>query len=449
VIAGSGRYRAVESVLKRERPRIQGLQPGDPISSGDDVSVEAATDVVLRLDHSHLLVQGPPGAGKTFLSAHAIVALLAAGHRVGVASNSHKAINNLLTKIERQARERGVTFRGVKKCFNEDHRCNGTMIADVFDNDEVTAGDNLVAGTAWLFARPEFDQAFDYLFIDEAGQVSLANVVAMGVAVRNLVLVGDQMQLSQPIQGEHPDDSGLSVLEYVLGDWATVPPDRGIFLGVTRRMHPDVCRFISDAVYEGRLHPAPENANQRLVLSAGADPALAASGVRFVPVMHEDCSQRSEEEGTRIRAIYESLLRQSWIDSSGAQRRIGVADILVVSPYNVQVNHLKSVLPAGARVGTVDKFQGQEAPVVLISMATSSTDDMPRNMEFLYSRNRLNVAISRARSLAIVVANPRLLEAPCNRIEQMRLVNTLCFVKAYAEPSRSNALPDVRCQAAQ
>lgn len=195
---------------------------------------------------------------------------------------------------------------------------------------------------------------------------------------------------------------------------------------------PDVCRFISEAVYEGRLRPDATNATQKLVLGASADPALRASGISFVPVLHDDCSQKSDEEGLRVRLIYESLLQQHWIDRDGAQRRIGVADILVVSPYNVQVNHLRSLLAPGARVGTVDKFQGQEAPVVLISMATSSAEDMPRNMEFLYSRNRLNVAISRARSLAVVVANPRLLEAPCTRIEQMCLVNTLCFVRAYA-----------------
>lgn len=434
VIADDGRYDAISSVLRREPPRIQGRRSGDPIVPAAGDLIPRAATAISQLDRSHMLVQGPPGAGKTYLSAYAIVDLMAQGRRVGVASNSHKAINNLLTEIVRQALERGVTFRGVKKCSDEEHRCNAAMITDVFKNEEVGAFRyDLIAGTAWLFARPEFDQAFDYLFIDEAGQVSLANVVAMGVSARNLVLVGDQMQLAQPIQGDHPGESGLSVLEYVLGDRATVPPDRGVFLAETRRMHPDVCRFISEAVYEGRLHPEASNATQRLVLGAGADPVLRASGVRFVPVLHEDCSQKSEEEGTRIGEIYRSLLQQSWIDRDRAKRPMSDADILVVSPYNVQVNHLKSILPAGARVGTVDKFQGQEAPVVLVSMATSSADDMPRNMEFLYSRNRLNVAISRARALAVVVANPRLLEAPCNRIEQLRLVNTLCFVQAYAD----------------
>jgi predicted RecB family nuclease len=420
VIAGDRRYGAITSVLKREAPRIQGNQAGGAIVPAEGDPVPAAAIAISRLDHSHLLVQGPPGAGKTYLSAYSIVELLSQRRRVGVASNSHKAINNLLAEVQRQALERGVTFRGVKKCSDEEHRCNAAMIADVFKNEEVSAFRyDLVAGTAWLFARPEFDQDFDYLFIDEAGQVSLANVVAMGVSARNLVLVGDQMQLAQPIKGDHPGESGLSVLEYVLGDRATVPPGRGVFLAVTRRMHPDVCRFISEAVYEGRLHPDAGNATQRLVMAAGADPALRASGVRFVPVIHEGCSQKSEEEGLRIRELYASLLQQNWIDRDGLQRALSVADILVVSPYNVQVNYLKSILPPGARVGTVDKFQGQEAPVVLVSMATSSADDLSRNMEFLYSRNRLNVAISRARSLAVVVASPRLLEAQCNRIDQM------------------------------
>jgi uncharacterized protein len=255
----------------------------------------------------------------------------------------------------------------------------------------------------------------------------------MGVSARNIVLVGDQMQLSQPIQGVHPGDTGQSALEFVLGDMATVPPDRGIFLAVTRRMHPKVCRFISEAVYEGRLHAEGRNSVQRLVLSAAADPALRASGICWVPMVHEDCSQKSEAEAARIAKLYASLLDQQWNNKDDVTRAMSVQDILVVTPYNMQVNLLKSVLPAGARVGTVDKFQGQEAAVVLVSMTTSTAEDVSRGLEFLYSRNRLNVAISRARCLAVVVASPRLLEAPCHTIEQMKLVNTLCLVRAYAE----------------
>jgi predicted RecB family nuclease len=432
IIAQSDRYAAVSSVLQAQLPRIRGHVPGEPLLAPDEDAVRVAVDIISRLDHSHLLIQGPPGAGKTYVSAAAIVDLLSHGRRVGIASNSHKAINNLLDEIERQAMRSGVVFRGVKKCSTDDHRCAGTMIENVFDNAEVGPQYDLVAGTAWLFARPEFDQTLDHLFIDEAGQVSLGNLVAMGLCARNVVLVGDQMQLAQPIQGAHPGQSGRSALEFLLGDHATVPPERGIFLGVTRRMHPDVCEFISAAMYEGRLHSEPSTEVQRLNLGAGADAALKASGISFVSVSHQDCRQKSEEESERIEAMFNSLLLQRWTDSDGLARPMGVADILVVSPYNMQVNLLKSKLPAGARVGTVDRFQGQEAPVVIISMTTSSAEDMPRNMEFLYSRNRLNVAVSRARSLAVIVASPLLLEAPCTGVEQLRLVNTMCFAEAYA-----------------
>jgi superfamily I DNA and/or RNA helicase len=206
----------------------------------------------------------------------------------------------------------------------------------------------------------ELDQQLDYLFIDEAGQVSLANTIAMGVSAKNVILVGDQMQLSQPIQGSHPGRSGLSALEHLLDDAATVPPERGIFLSKTRRMHPDLCQFISDAFYAGRLMAEPGNENQSLVLSRDADPGLAPTGLRFIPVEHEGCSQTSEPEADRVRQLYQSLLGQRWTDRKGRVRQIGVDDILVVSPYNMQVNLLRTRLPEGARVGTVDKFRGRK-----------------------------------------------------------------------------------------
>jgi uncharacterized protein len=433
-VAGGGTdYSAVRSILMRDHPRVQGIQPAQPILPGGNDIVAEASSAIGRLDESHILVQGPPGTGKTYLSAHAIVDLLAQGKRIGVASNSHKAINNLLEEIEEQAKARNVTFRGAKKSSADDHEHAGSQIVNLNDSTAISDGHfDLIAGTAWLFAREEFDQTLDYLFIDEAGQVALANVVAMGLSARNIVLVGDQMQLSQPAQGVHPGDSGKSALERLLGEAATVPPERGIFLPVTRRMHPDVCRFISEAVYDGRLNADPANAVQKLILTAGIDPGLKASGISWVPVINEGCSQRSEAEGVRIRCLYEELLEQSWVNKKGVEAPIRPTDILVVSPYNMQVNHLRSVLPAGARVGTVDKFQGQEAAVVLVSMTSSSAEDVSRGLEFLYSRNRLNVAVSRAKCLAVVVANPTLLEARCTTIEQMRLVNMLCSLAAYA-----------------
>lgn len=430
------RYAAVTAILRRDYPRFAG--PAAVAKDADDAT--RAIDAIGRLDDSHILIQGPPGAGKTYCASRAIVELLAGGKRVGVSSHSHKAINTLLAAIETAAMERGLRFRGVKKSTNEEQYLNGAFIEDTTDNDRATGGYSLIAGTAWLFARPQLDRQIDYLFVDEAGQVSLANIVAMGVSARNIVLVGDQMQLSQPIQGTHPGRSGLSALEHVLDGAATVPPERGIFLGRTRRMHPDLCRFVSEAFYDGRLLPLEGNERQCLILDRGADPALAPTGLQFISVAHAGCSQRSEPEAARVRELYQSLLGQHWTDREGVVRPIGIGDILVVSPYNMQVNLLRSCLPEGAHIGTVDRFQGQEAAVVLISMATSSGEDLPRQIEFLYSRNRLNVALSRARRFAAIVASPRLLEISCATIAQMQLVNALCWAKNFGDGSQGCAV---------
>lgn len=443
VASGGTDYAAITSIMRSDPPRLAGRQPGEALN-GEGLNVTAgAIEALGALDLSYLLIQGPPGAGKTYTSSQAIVALLKAGKRIGVASNSHKAINNLLKEVEAIGTAHGLQCQGMKKSSREDQMFGSPgWITDVVggSGSGVSPQHQLVAGTAWLFAREELNQAFDYLFIDEAGQVSLANVVAMGTCARNIVLVGDQMQLSQPIKGTHPGKSGRSALEHLLEGHATVPPDRGIFLPVTRRMHPDLCRFVSDAVYDRRLKAERSTARQRLEVDLARDPAaLAEAGLRFVDVPHVGCTQRSQEEASRLAQTYNALLGETWIDQNGDRKTMDREDILVVSPYNMQVELLKRTLPEGARVGTVDKFQGQEAPVVLVSMATSSGDDLPRNIEFLYSRNRLNVAISRARCLAVIFANPRLLEISCSTIAQMELVDSLCWAKQFAEEQQVEA----------
>ena len=452
VAAGGAGYPAVTAILRRDRPLLAGRQPGEAIvPEGADVT-GGTIDALRLLGGSYLLVQGPPGAGKTYTSAQAIVALLAAGKRIGVASNSHKAINNLLGDVEVMAAAQGLRCRGMKKSSREDQMLGtGRWIEDVVggSGSGVAPHHPLVAGTAWLFAREELDRSLDYLFIDEAGQVSLANVVAMGTSARNIVLVGDQMQLSQPIKGTHPGGSGRSALDHLLEGHATVPADQGVFLPITRRMHPDLCRFISDAVYDGRLEAEPSLTRQRIEVDIARDPlALAPAGLRFIDVDHAGCTQRSPEEAGRLAMTYRALIGAEWFDRHGERHRIGIDDILVVSPYNMQVELLKRTLPNGARVGTVDKFQGQEAPVVLVSMVTSSGEDLPRNIEFLYSRNRLNVAISRARCLAVVYANPRLLEIPCSSIAEMELVDGLCWAKQFADEQRDQASAITRHDAA-
>ncbi len=436
-IARTSRYRAINAVLHRERPRLSNPSLKSLLVQENETEVNAAIRVISVLDESALIIQGPPGAGKTFTAAQAILNLIRQGKKVGVSSNSHKAIGNLLAEVVKIGRENGIVIRGVQKCSAEDQYFLAPEIANTTKNPDSLAPYNLVAGTAWLFARPEYDQQLDHLFVDEAGQVSLANVVAIGTSARNLVLVGDSMQLAQPTQGVHPGESGLSVLEYVMQEHSTIPSDKGIFLATSRRMHEDVCQFISDAFYESRLHAETDNNRQRIILSASADTTLKSTGICFVAVEHEGCSQRSQAEAEKVRAIYENVLMHSWVNRDGIKVDISERDILVVSPYNMQVNLLREALPSGARVGTVDKFQGQQAPVVIVSFATSTYDDAPRGLDFLFSRNRLNVAISRAQCLAVIIANPRLLDASCRTVEQVRMVNALCWAKSYAE-SESN-----------
>ena len=292
----------------------------------------------------------------------------------------------------------------------------------------------LAAGTPWLFAREDRAGAYDYLFIDEAGQLALADVLACSPAARDVVLLGDPLQLAQVSQGSHPLGTDLSILEHLLGEKATVPTDRGIFLDVSYRMHPQICDFVSSAVYEGRLHSTPEAATHRID-SAG----LSGHGLRYLPVVHRGNGRASPEEAAAIVAEIQELLRgKTWV--KGEERALTAHDILVVTPYNAQRNTILRVLAAaglsGVRVGTVDKFQGQEAPVVFYSMATSSGEEIPRDMAFLFERNRLNVAISRAQALTVLVCSPQLLEVGCTSVAQMALANLLC---RYAESEERRA----------
>jgi predicted RecB family nuclease len=412
-------YRAAADILMASPPRVRDGILGDVSNS------------IGRLDMSYLFVQGPPGSGKTFTGARAIVQLLRDGKRVGVTSNSHKAIHNLLDEVEAVAHEKGLTFRGLKKSgTGADAKFTSKlavpMIEPCGDNGDCTDPTaRLIAGTAWLFSDPDMDQSVDYLFIDEAGQVSLANALAVSTAARNVVLLGDPLQLAQVSQGTHPQKSGISVLEHLLGNDATVPPDRGIFLDHTWRMHPDVCSFVSQVVYDSRLHSAEECATQAVTIKG-----VPQTGLLFLPVQHDGNSQSSPEEAAAIAAAIRDMLGGTFTDSRATTRPLESRDFLVVAAYNAQVRHITGALESArltdVPVGTVDKFQGRQAPIVFFSLATSSGADLPRDIDFLFSRNRLNVAISRARCLAILVVNPRLLDVECKTAEQMRLVNSVC-----------------------
>ena len=423
---------ALLDFLARGQPRIAGRAGGTPIVAEAQDVVEGAIAAVRALDHSYLFLQGPPGAGKTYTAAQAVLALVADGRRVAITSNSHKAIHKLLAEIEAQARQAEVRFRGAKKGnrSDEDTAYRSEMFETVYDADSITDDHRVIGATAYHFCCDTERSRYSHLVVDEAGQVSLGNLVATAGCADNLVLVGDQMQLSQPIQGVHPGETGLSILDYLLEHRATVPPERGVLLNETRRMHSSLTRLISSAVYEGRLRSHPANDERRLVLGAGAGPAVKPFGISFVAVDHQGCTQSSAPEAAAVARLLDDLLRQQLL-IEGVQRPLTIDDVLVVAPFNMQVNLLGRSLPEGAQVGTIDKFQGQQAPVVIISMTTSTGGAAPRGTEFLFSRNRFNVALSRAQCLAIVVHGERLFDVPFRSVEDLQRLDL--FARAEAE----------------
>lgn len=421
-------YRAVDDLLCRAAPRLTtgALSPvEDPVIG--------TIDAVGAMDQTVLPIQGPPGTGKTFVTARAILSLVRKGARVGVTSNSHEAIRNVLMGClgALEDEDLPITLDLIHKVSgSDDGYPDDCPIQRTTDNAEAASGGHVVGGTAFFFAREENVQAYDWLFVDEAGQVGLANMAAMGRSAKNIVLVGDPRQLPQVIQGAHPEPANLSCLDWMLGDHATIPPDRGIFLPFTRRMHPDVCRFISDQVYEGRLISHADTVRQGV-----SGTSFPAAGAFWVPVNHEGNAQIASEEVAAIQDTIDDLLTGTWTEKDGTERPMRRSDIIVVAPYNAQVNALQDALPDDIRVGTVDKFQGQEAPVCLVSMTASSAEETSRGMEFLFSLNRINVAVSRAKGLALVFGSPRLREAKCDTVEQMQLINTLCALKSYQPES--------------
>jgi len=444
VLADDGRYGALCDILARTPPRMRAQEGGKAIQTTDIVEQRTLT---LRLDSSYLFIQGPPGTGKTWTGARLITELIRHGRHVGVTATSHKAIHNLLDEVEKAAKEEGLQFRGLKKSSNDnaESRYDGVSIssADKMDPFTGASADSLLfAGTAWLFAHPALDGAVDTLVIDEAGQVSLADALAMGTAARNIVLLGDPLQLAQVSQGTHPQGTEASVLEHLLGDEPTVPSHMGLFLERTRRMHPDVCRFVSEIVYDGRLLGIPEVERQTTAFG---------TGLRFKPVLHVGNAAASSEEAAAVAAEIAAMVDAAWTDRDGKARTLCPKDFMVVAPYNAQVRRLRDALRqaglADVPVGTVDKFQGREAAVVFYSMATSSIEDVPRSLEFLFSRNRLNVAISRAMCLAIIVASPRLLESHARTIDQMRLINALCRFAEIAEEQAASRDAALGCRA--
>jgi uncharacterized protein len=429
---GDGSYGAARELLLRHVPRLKHSELRD---FEHLPSLEAAKQIGLLLDRTVLPIQGPPGSGKTFTGAHMIIELLKKGKKVGVTAGSHKVISNLLKWTCKVAKEQAVDPKIVQRCDGDDgYKHDFVKIAKNNDKVEQALADNeaqIVAGTVWLWARPEMAGSVDVLFVDEAGQMSLANVLAASSATGSIVLLGDPQQLDQPQRGVHPDGAEASALSHLLHGRATITPDRGLFLAESWRLHADICAFTSDVFYESRLTSRPENANQRLNVAG----PLAGTWLRFVPVEHNANQSDSPEEAKKVAELVEVFLRDdaTWVNKESKVQPITLDDILIVAPYNAQVSLLLRRLPRGARVGTVDKFQGQEAPVVIYSMATSTPQDAPRGMEFLYSGNRLNVATSRAQCVTVLVASPALFDVQCKTPRQMELANAFCRYLEMAE----------------
>ena len=421
-----GSYRAARDLLLGHRPRLSGHE-GDALERDGEGGVPAARRLGLQLDHGTLAVQGPPGSGKTYTGARMIVDLVRSGRKVGVCAQSHKVIANLLRAVV-EATADGGRVACLQK-VSEKSEAPVPGIAETTDNAEALDAlrfnrARVLGGTSWMWAREEFFEAVDVLFVDEAGQLSLANVLAIAQSGKNLVLLGDPQQLEQPIQGTHPEGAAASALEHVLAGRQTIPHDRGLFLEETWRLPPSICDLTSELFYERRLKAHVGLERQEIL----GDSPFAGSGLWYVPVRHEANRSSSPEEADVVVELVQSLAEGGvrWRDREGAEQPLGLEHILVIAPYNAQVADLESRLPRGTRVGTVDRFQGQEAPVVICSMTTSAPEDAPRGMEFLYSPNRFNVATSRAKCACIVVASPRLFEPDCQSPKQIKLANAFC-----------------------
>jgi hypothetical protein len=420
-MTGDGQYQAARDLLMLTAPHLGGV----PFQEVGETTLAAGMRVALLLNDGVLPIQGPPGTGKTHTGARMVCVLAQADKTIGITANSHKVIRTMLDVVLDAADELGIDVRCIEKVSDKEGSLPRLQFTT--DNAEILGAigtsSHVAAGTAWLWAREDAFEAVDVLFIDEAAQMSLANVLAVSQAAKSIVLLGDPQQLEQPMQGSHPEGTDVSALDHILGDHETIPANRGLFLEETWRLHPDICAFTSELFYESRLHSRLGLERQE-VKSTGR---ITGTGLRFFPVAHEGNQTSSPEEADQIRDLVANILSSNttWIDRDGVERNIALEDILIIAPYNSQVFELQERL-SGARVGTVDKFQGQEAPIVIYSMTTSSHADAPRGMEFLYSPNRLNVATSRAKSVCILVGSPAVFEAECRTPRHMQLANAFC-----------------------
>ena len=418
-------YKSIMDMLERSNPDVKGIKEGSNLIDEDKDLISQSSEIVKNLNNSYLTIQGPPGTGKTYSSANIIIELMKAGKKVGVTSNSHEAIKTLLIAIEQQAESQNFEFSGMRKARSSD-KYDWKFIKDITTGKPLNFDEySLYAGTSWFFVDPRMNKTLDYLFIDEAGQVALGTTIANATSAKNLVLIGDQMQLSQPMRAKHEGYARMSSLDFVLEDNDTIPADKGVFLNVTRRLNNKICDYISSSFYDSRL--TSDSITKTRSVNLKLNP-IKDEGIFYVPIDHSGCSQRSDEEADLVEKTFNKIIDRDFKNGK-ATGKISAKDIMVVAPYNAQANNIRERLKKkydDVRVGTIDLFQGQEAKVVLISMTTSDVDSLPRHKDFFFSRNRLNVAISRAECVAIIIFNESLLLASANSIKEMKLMNSFC-----------------------
>ncbi len=420
-LRGEGPNRAARDLLLKEAPRVGGQE----LHRDGETTVEAAIRLCGHLAHGVLAIQGPPGAGKTFTGGRMICELVRQGKRVGITANSHKVIRNLIDAAIEAADEMDLDLQCCHKAAQveqpQHHLSFARSNKDLLD--ALATGVSVGGGTAWLWSRPEAFNTVDVLFVDEAAQMSLANVLAVSQAAKAVVLIGDPQQLDQPMQGSHPDCTDVSALDHILAGEQTISPNKGLFLKETWRLHPDISAYTSELFYESKLS-SKAGLEKQIIKAAGP---ISGSGLRYLPVEHDGNQNSSPEEAQVLSTLVKDILESdaTWVDRDGQERPVALGDIVIITPYNAQVFEIQQRLP-GARVGTVDKFQGQEAPIAIYSTATSNHADAPRGMEFLYSLNRLNVATSRAKCVSIMVSSPRIFESECRTPRQMQLANAFC-----------------------
>ena len=427
-------FPAIYDFLNKNNPRYK----KDAIYNSKK-TIEDISDRIESLNNSYLFVQGPPGTGKTHTSSRVIVNLMKKNYKVAILCNSHSAIINLLNSVDSYAKEINYSFNGIYRRSGHESDKLGKNI-EVLKDKKIKPFDKsdyqLFAGTGTFLASKKFiencelEKSYDYIFFDEAGQLKISYIVGASMATKNIILVGDHMQLPQPSNSAVDDQekASLSPIEYIMEEKNTIDDKVGIFLNKSYRMHSKINDFISENFYENRLISDEMNDKQNILVGS-----KKINGIHLIDLNHKDSSVENETESEYIKIIYNQLLGKSWIDKNNLKKTITEEDILVITPYNAQVINIKNKLHSNSKVGTVDLFQGQEAPIVLASYTTSSQELMGarRGSDFLFDFRRLNVSISRAKALAVVLFNKELLNYNCSNVDDMERLNYFCKLKEY------------------